>query len=61
MKKNKTPVSDSIELPSGEETTYDLDGRRYVVTSLFKETDTTTFGDILMRLIQSEVIDNFKL
>lgn len=61
MKKNKTPVSDSIELPSGEETTYDLDGRRYVVTSLFKETDTTTFGDILMRLIQSEVIANFKL
>ena len=56
MKKKEMPVSDSIELPSGEETTYDLDGRRYVVKSVFKDNDTTSFGDILMRLIQAEVI-----
>ena len=56
MKKKETPVSGSIELPSGEETTYDLDGRHYVVTSVFKDTDSTSFGDILMRLIQAEVI-----
>lgn len=44
-----------LHLPDCTESTYTMEGRRYIVTSVFKETDSASFGDILMKLIAAEV------
>ena len=38
-----------------KETTYTIDGKKFVVTPVFREDGRETFGSILMRLMKSEV------
>ena len=49
----KAPA-EPLELSSDMESVYTVEGRKYIVTTVFKENAPETFGDILMKLIQAE-------
>lgn len=47
----KEPVSPNI---TEETTTYRIEGRSFVVQSVFKKENANTLGEILLRLMQAE-------
>ena len=54
--KNETESKQTSKAKSmKKETTYTIDGKRFIVTPVFREDGRETFGSILMRLMQSEV------
>ena len=53
MNNTKIPVG-AVELPNNTESSYQMDGRKYIVTSVFREGSTETLGSILMKLIREE-------
>ena len=55
MTKAKAPAG-PLELSSDTESIYTVEGRKYIVTTVFKENTPETFGDILMKLIQAEAL-----
>ena len=55
MTKQKVPAG-PLELASDTESVYTVEGRKYIVTTVFKENAPETFGDILMKLIQAEAL-----
>ena len=55
MTKTKAPA-EPLELTSDTESVYTVEGRKYIVTTVFKENAPETFGDILMKLIQAEAL-----
>ena len=55
MVKTKAPAG-PLKLASDTESVYTVEGRRYIVTSVFRENGPETFGDILMKLIQAEAL-----
>lgn len=55
MTKTKTPA-EALELASDTESVYTVEGRKYIVTTVFKENAPETFGGILMKLIQAEAL-----
>ena len=55
MTKAKAPA-EPLELASDTESVYTVGGRKYIVTTVFKENAPETLGDILMKLIQAEAL-----
>ena len=53
MNNSKTPTS-TVELSTDQESTYEVEGRKYIVTSVFREDSSETFGGILLKLIKEE-------
>ena len=54
--KNETESKQTSEAKSMKKvTTYMIDGKKFIVTPVFREDGRETFGSILMRLMQSEV------
>ncbi|MBP3478859.1 MAG: hypothetical protein J6K03_05170 [Oscillospiraceae bacterium] len=57
--KNKAESTDSKQasetIAMKKVTTYMIDGRKFVVTPVFREEGRETFGSILMRLMKSEI------
>lgn len=43
-----------LEIMSDSESTYQVEGRKYIVTSVFKEDSPETLWNILMKLIQED-------
>jgi len=52
------PPAEPLELASDTESVYTVEGRKYIVTTVFKENAPETFGDILMKLIQAEALSD---
>ena len=50
------PPAEPLELVSDTESVYTVEGRKYIVTTVFKKNAPETFGDILMKLIQAEAL-----
>ncbi len=57
MTKTQAPAG-PLELASDTESVYTVGGRKYIVTTEFKENAPETFGDILMKLIQAEALSD---
>ena len=55
MIKTKAPAG-PLELSSDTVSEYTVEGRKYIVTTVFRENGPETFGDILMKLIQAEAL-----
>ena len=53
MNKSKTTPG-TVELSTNQESTYEVEGRKYIVTSVFREDSSETFGGILLKLIKEE-------
>lgn len=54
--KNETESKQTSEVKSmKKETTYTIDGKKFIVTPVFREDGRETFGSILIRLMKSEV------
>ena len=54
--KNETENKQTSEAKSMKKvTTYMIDGKKFIVTPVFREDGHETFGSILMRLMKSEV------
>lgn len=54
--KNETESKQTSEAKSMKKvTTYMIDGKKFIVTPVFREDGNETFGSILMRLMKSEV------
>ena len=49
-----TIPTDIVELSNDKESTYEVEGRKYIVTSVFREDSSETFGSILLKLIKEE-------
>ena len=49
-----TISSDVVELSTDKESAYEVEGRKYIVTSVFREDSSETFGSILLKLIKEE-------
>ena len=49
-----TITTDIVELSTDKESTYEVEGRKYFVTSVFREDSSETFGSILLKLITEE-------
>ena len=60
MTKAKAPAK-PLELSSDTESVYTVEGRKYIVTTVFKENAPETLGDILMKLIQAEALPDHRL
>ncbi len=60
-KGQNTPITDIIQLDASipakmaKQTTYNIDGRNFIVTPVFHEDGRESFGSILMRLMKAEV------
>lgn len=60
-KGQSTPITDIIQLDASipakmaKQTTYNIDGRNFIVTPVFHEDGRESFGSILMRLMKAEV------
>lgn len=50
-KESKTEMQDKMKKPS----TYEVDGRRFIVTPVFNENGHESFSELLLRLIKKEV------
>ncbi len=49
---SKTEIQEKMKKPS----TYEIDGRRFIVTPVFNENGHESFSEILLRLIKKEVV-----
>ncbi len=49
---NKTEIQEKMKKPS----TYEVDGRRFIVTPVFNENGHESFSEVLLRLIKKEVV-----
>lgn len=47
----KTEIQEKMKKPS----TYEVDGRRFIVTPVFNENGHESFSELLLRLIKKEV------
>ncbi len=47
---NKTEMQEKMKTPS----TYEVDGRRFIVTPVFNENGHESFSELLLRLIKKE-------
>ncbi len=57
MQENKLPegnIKSTEKSPLEVTTTYRVNGRSFVVEPVFKKEQTTTIGDILLRLMQAD-------
>ena len=57
MRKNKLPESNANQVKKSsleETTTYQIEGRSFIVQPVFKKENANTLGEILLRLIQAE-------
>ena len=52
--KDKQLIPVKPEQLTEAQSSYEIDGRRFVVTSTFREDGRETFGTILLRLMQAE-------
>lgn len=50
-KETQTEIQEKMKKPS----TYEVDGRRFIVTPVFNENGHESFSEILLRLIKKEV------
>ena len=55
IKKSKEGKQASETRIVQKDTTYELNGKRFVVSSVFPENGRETFGSILLRLMKSEI------
>ncbi len=49
---NKTEIQEKMKKPS----TYEVDGRRFIVTPVFNENGHESFSELLLRLIKKEAV-----
>ena len=54
LMQEKEPVSPTQQNPMEETMTYRIDGRSFIVQSVFKKENANTLGEVLLRLMQED-------
>lgn len=52
---NPSPTQAEIQEKMKKPSTYEIDGRRFIVTPVFNENGHESFSELLLRLIKKEV------